>query len=150
MLFHFLLEGETPEGGGATQWIIYGILLLLIVAFFVWTTVSSKKRQKQEQEKVAGLRIGDKVKTIGGVCGVVIDINDEENTFTLETGSGDNVSYVKFDKGAIYQTAPANGAAEPQPAADVSAEKSPEEPFEEAKPAEAADPANDSGEETDK
>ena len=91
---------------------------------------------------MAGLRIGDKVKTIGGVCGVVIAIDDAENTFTLETGSGDNVSYIKFDKGAIYQTAPANAAAAAQPAAAEEG-KAPEEPFaEESAPAEPAAPAD--------
>ena len=38
-------------------------------------------------------------------------MNDAENTFVLETGTDDNKSYVKFDKGAIYQTAPAQGSA---------------------------------------
>ena len=56
---------------------------------------------------VSSLKIGDKVKTIGGICGYVAQINDSENTFVLETGLEGNKSYVKFDKGAIYQTAPA-------------------------------------------
>ena len=105
--------------------------------------VSNKKRQKQEQEKLAGIRVGDKVKTIGGVCGVIVAIDDAENTFTMETGSGDNVSYIKFDKGAIYQTAPANGGT---PAANPEADKNaqaPAEPFEENAPAEAAEPAEE-------
>ena len=57
---------------------------------------------------VNSLKIGDRVKTIGGVCGFVTEINDAENTFVLEVGEN---SFVKFDKGAIYQTAPAEGSA---------------------------------------
>ena len=59
---------------------------------------------------VETLKIGDRVKTIGGICGFVVQINDAENTFVLETGLEGNKSYVKFDKGAIYQTAPAQGS----------------------------------------
>ena len=55
------------------------------------------------------MKIGDKVKTIGGVCGYLYEINDEENTIVLETGTADKKSYVKFDKAAIYQTAPVKG-----------------------------------------
>lgn len=67
---------------------------------------------------VSSLKIGDRVKTIGGICGFVSAINDAENTFVLETGSDDNKSYVKFDKGAIYQTAPAQGNCVAAPATD--------------------------------
>ncbi len=62
------------------------------------------------------LKIGDRVKTIGGICGFVAQINDAENTFVLETGLEENKSYIKFDKGAIYQTAPAQGNAVAAPA----------------------------------
>ena len=60
---------------------------------------------------VNSLKVGDRVKTIGGVCGFVAEINDKENTFVLRTGLDGKESFVKFDKGAIYQTAPANGNA---------------------------------------
>ena len=139
-MLHLLLADATDSGNTGTPWstyVIYGVLILLLVGFVVWTFVSNKKRQKQEQEKLAGIRVGDKVKTIGGVCGVIVAIDDEENTFTMETGSGANVSYIKFDKGAIYQTAPANGTAT---AADKKAEDK-AEPFEETSAAEPAAPA---------
>ena len=42
--------------------------------------------------------------TIGGVCGVVVEVCDD-NTFVLETGTEKSgKSYIKFDKQAIYQT----------------------------------------------
>lgn len=135
MFWNLLLDSTTGEGGDTTtstgcstqQWIIYGILFAVIIAFFVWSSYSSKKRQKQEQEKLSSLKIGDKVKTIGGICGVVANIDDEENTFTLETGFDENKSYVKFDKAAIYQTS--SDSVEEQP--EVKSEKVDELPVEE-------------------
>ena len=48
---------------------------------------------------------GNKVKTIGGICGVVVEVCPEDNTFILETGSEQSgKSYIKFDKQAVYQT----------------------------------------------
>ncbi len=91
-----------------TMTIIMIVLIVLIVGYLIWSNYSNKKKQKQAQTKASELKIGDRVKTIGGVCGFVSEINDAENTFTLEVGAN---SFVKFDKGAIYQTAPAQGSA---------------------------------------
>ncbi len=91
-----------------TSYVMIVVLMVAIIGLFVWSSYSNKKKQKQAQEMVNGIQIGDKVKTIGGVCGYVAEINDAENTFVLKTGmEGQENSFVKFDKGAIYQTAPA-------------------------------------------
>ena len=110
-----------------TMTIIMIVLIVLVIAYIIWSSYSNKKKQKQAQEKVSVLGVGDKVKTIGGVCGVVKEINDKENTFILEVGEK---SYVKFDKGAIYQTESANAPkaekaekTEEAPASDVKEEK---------------------------
>ena len=106
--------------------VIMVVLIVAIIGLFVWQTISGKKKQKEAQDMVNALKIGDRVKTIGGICGFVAEINDAENTFVLETGTDSNKSYVKFDKGAIYQTAPAQGNAVPAPV-----EKAPEKAKEE-------------------
>ena len=105
-----------------TSTIMIVVLLVAIVGLFVWSSYSNKKRQKQAQDMINGIKIGDKVKTIGGVCGYVAEIDDSENTFVLRTGMEGKDSYVKFDKGAIYQTAPANPVQE-KPVAPVAEEK---------------------------
>ncbi len=111
MVFNLLTENTDNKGS-----IIVMIgLIVVFIGFFIWQTIANKKKQKEAQDKVNALQVGDRVKTIGGICGFVAEINDEENTFVLETGMEGNKSYVKFDKGAIYQTAPAQGNAVAQP-----------------------------------
>ena len=112
-----LLTGEAGSGNqGAqqdptTSYIIMGVLVIAIIGLFVWQSISGKKKQKEAQDMVNALKVGDRVKTIGGICGFVAEINNAENTFVLRTGMEGNESFVKFDKGAIYQTAPAKGSA---------------------------------------
>ena len=72
-----------------------------------------RSEMKTEPVKKRLMRDPDN-RIIGGVCGEVVEIDDEENTFVLKTGTGDCVSYLKFDKQAIYQT-----DAKPEPAAEV-------------------------------
>ena len=143
MLFN-LLEGETPEAGsGVGSIIIMAVLIVAVIGLFVWQSISGKKKQKEAQNMVNMLKVGDRVKTIGGVCGFVAEINDAENTFVLETGTDANKSYVKFDKGAIYQTAPAQGNAVPAPAPAKVEEKVEEQvaPVEETVAEEVKEPA---------
>ena len=110
---NFLLLDEAGQQGGnpILTYVVFGVMLLAIIGLFVWQSISGKKKQKEAQNMVDSLKVGDRVKTIGGVCGFVAEINNAENTFVLETGTDDKKSYVKFDKGAIYQTAPAQGSA---------------------------------------
>ena len=89
-----------------TMTIVMIVLIVVIVGYLIWSSISNKKKQKKAQSQVSALKVGDRVKTIGGVCGFVKEINNDENTFILEVGEN---SFVKFDKGAIYQTAPAEG-----------------------------------------
>ena len=76
------------------------------------------------QETLNALKPGCKVKTIGGICGVVVEVNREENTFVLETGSETaGKSYMKFDMVAIYQTDAKKEAVEEAPAEETPAEE---------------------------
>jgi len=133
-MLNILLAEEGAQGGGLGSIIIMIVLIVAIIALFVWQTISGKKKQKEAQDMVNALKVGDRVKTIGGICGFVAEINNEENTFVLETGTDANKSYVKFDKGAIYQTAPAQGnaVAAPKEQATPVAEPAPEKTEEKA------------------
>ena len=128
-MFLNLLEESTGKPQNTTMiTVVFIVIIVAMIGLLVWQTISGKKKQKEAQNMLNQLKKGDRVKTIGGVCGFVVEINDAENTFVLETGTDDNKSYVKFDKGAIYQTAPAQGSAV---AAEESAKK--EEPVSEEK-----------------
>ena len=110
MLFNILAE----EGGKTNNWTSYILIILVVVVlvgFFVWSAISNKKKQKQFNDTINAIKPGSKVKTIGGICGTVVSIDGEENTFVLKTGEEGSECYIKFDKQAIYQT-----DAKPEPA----------------------------------
>ena len=103
------------------------------MGFFVWSAISNKKKQKQFNDTINAIKPGSKVKTIGGICGTVVSIDGEENTFVLKTGEEGSECYIKFDKQAIYQTdAKPEPAQEEAPKAEVKSEGA-EEVFEESK-----------------
>ena len=82
-----------------------GALVLLIVVFMVFNRKTQKKKQQEAMDMLNAIKPGNKVKTIGGICGIVVELCPEDNTFILETGSeASGKSYIKFDKQAVYQT----------------------------------------------
>lgn len=102
------LLDEAPKGVDTQSIIMLAIVAVLIVVIIVFYVLSNKKRKKQEQDAqdlINAVKPGNKVKTIGGICGIVVEVDNEENTFVLETGTETSgKSYVKFDRQAIYQT----------------------------------------------
>jgi preprotein translocase subunit YajC len=81
------------------------VLFGIIVVFMIVNRNSQKKRQQETQNMLDAIQPGHKVKTIGGICGVVVEVCHEDNTFVLETGTeASGKSYITFDKQAVYQT----------------------------------------------
>ena len=102
MLFNLLTE-NTQGGGGS--WILMLVLIAIIVVFMIFNRRSQAKRQQETMDMLNAIQPGNKVKTIGGICGVVVEVCPEDNTFVLETGTeASGKSYIKFDKQAVYQT----------------------------------------------
>jgi preprotein translocase subunit YajC len=114
------------------SWIMIGVLVAIIVVFMVYNRKVQAKRQQETQDMLNAIKPGNKVKTIGGICGIVVEVCPEDNTFVLETGTeASGKSYIKFDKQAVYQTdavaeKPAEAPVE-APAEEVKAEETPAE-----------------------
>ena len=129
MFFNLL----AAEGGGGTLAFLL-ILVGVMVVMMVVSRRSQRKRQEEQMKTLDAVKPGNKVKTIGGICGVVVEVCAEDNTFVIETGTEKSgKSYIKFDKQAIYQTdavapvqAPASENGE-QPAEETPAQAPAEE-----------------------
>ncbi|MGN0823670.1 MAG: preprotein translocase subunit YajC [Candidatus Coproplasma sp.] len=106
MLFSLLAEGSTATN--TNNWVSYvliGVLVVILVASMILMNRRSKKREKEAQELIDAVKPGNKVTTIGGVVGIVVAVNPEDNTFVLETGSEEHgKSYIKFIRQAIYES----------------------------------------------
>ncbi len=83
---------------------LVGVLVVIVVVWFVFSGRKNKQRQQEYVEQLDAIRPGNKVKTAGGICGVVVEVCDD-NTVIIETGSETaGKSYVKMDKELIAQT----------------------------------------------
>ncbi len=129
-------SGTQSGGNPWSTWLMVGILVVILVVFMIYNRRSQQKRQEEAQNTINAIKPGNKVKTIGGICGVVVEVCDD-NTFVLETGTeASGKSYLKFDKQAVYQTdAVAPAAAPAKPVEEAKEEPAKEEAKTEEEPA---------------
>ena len=69
----------TTAGNGWVTWVILAVFIAIIVVFFVISSRRNKKRQQEADQLMNAVKPGNKVKTIGGVCGIVVEVDNEEN-----------------------------------------------------------------------
>ena len=101
-----LLLSEAAGAGAQpakNSWVIYVILIVLVVVMLVLPSISNKKRMKEYNDMLDKLRVGDEVRTIGGVIGKVVKLNTkgEVKTFTLETGVKGSKTTMEFDLASV-------------------------------------------------
>lgn len=121
------LLADAEAGGGDTKnpnqwimWVILGVVVVLLFAWFFFSGRKNKQKQKEYVEQLDAIAPGNKVKTAGGICGIVTEVCDD-NTVIIKTGSEDSgYSFIKMEKELIAQT-DAKGAS--QIAREEAAEK---------------------------
>ncbi len=84
-------EGQGGAMGNGSVTLIFILLLILIFYFFMIRP--QQKKQKQIEEYRSKLSKGDKIITIGGLHGKIVDV--QEKVFVIEIADGVRISIEK-------------------------------------------------------
>ena len=71
--------------------------LAMIVVIYFFMIRPQMTKQKKEKKFQAEIKKGTRVITSSGIHGKIIEVNEKDNTITIETGAGK----IKFEKAAI-------------------------------------------------
>ena len=87
------VAGEEMSGAAGVVGLIGSLLpmILIFVVFYFFLIRPQRKKDKQVKEMLANLKVGDRVCTIGGIYGTIVNIKDD--TISLAVGK-DNVNLV--------------------------------------------------------
>ena len=87
------VAGEEMTGAASIISLIGSLLpmILIFVVFYFFLIRPQRKKDKQVKEMLANLKVGDRVCTIGGIYGTIVNIKDD--TISLAVGK-DNVNLV--------------------------------------------------------
>lgn len=90
--------------GSGSNVVIYVVLIVMVLAMLILPYFTNKKRNQQYMNMISSIKVGDLVKTAGGIIGKVTKITDkgEIKTIILETGSKTGKSYMEFDINSVY------------------------------------------------
>ncbi len=91
---------DAAAGTGAMLSSLLLPILMLVVLYFLMIR-PQRKRDKLTKEMLAGLLVGDKIITIGGIHGKIVTIKDD--TLVIETGSGAEKSSIKISRWAVRE-----------------------------------------------
>lgn len=78
----FLTDATAAAGGMGSTLIM---LVLMLAVFYFMLIRPENKRKKEAEEMRSAVKVGDKITTIGGICGTVVSIKDEK--LVIETGA---------------------------------------------------------------
>jgi preprotein translocase subunit YajC len=94
-------EAEATAAGQAVgSFSIIIVYALLIFALWFFMFRPQKKEQKRVATMLSELAVGDCILTTSGFYGVVIDIDDSDNTVIVEFGNNKNCR-IPMEKSAI-------------------------------------------------
>ena len=88
---------ERPAGLSTDMFVPFLFPALLIGVFYFLILRPQRKRDKETKEMLAGLKVGDKVASIGGIIGTISALKDD--TVTLEVGA--DKTKLQFERAAI-------------------------------------------------
>ena len=78
----FLTDATAAAGGMGSTLIM---LVLMLAVFYFMLIRPENKRKKEAEEMRSAVKVGDKITTIGGICGTVVSIKDDK--LVIETGA---------------------------------------------------------------
>ncbi|MGD0571554.1 MAG: preprotein translocase subunit YajC [Sedimentisphaerales bacterium] len=83
---------HTGAVGGSSAPIMQLIFIvgIFVILYFIMFR-EPKKRQRQQQQMIQSLKKNDKVRTIGGIIGIVVDVKGDEVTLKVDESNNTKI-----------------------------------------------------------
>ena len=88
-------EPNTPHaapGGSPSSSIMQLVFIggIILIMYFIMFR-EPKKRHRKQQQMIQTLKKNDKVRTIGGIIGIVVDVKDDEVTLKIDESNNTKI-----------------------------------------------------------
>lgn len=80
---HFYILQSGGQGGGWGSLILFGGMFLIMYLFMIRPQMKKMKEARKFQESI---QIGDKIVTVGGIHGKVLEIGEKDVVISLDQG----------------------------------------------------------------
>lgn len=87
--------GPTAAPGGQSQ-VMFIALMFAMLVFMLMMARSQKKREQRDRERLySSLAKNDRVLTIGGIIGTIVNIRGDEVTLKVDESNNTKMTFVK-------------------------------------------------------
>jgi len=69
------------------------LMLMMIVIMVIFTMRGSRREKKKRADMIATLQKGDKVQTVGGIIGTVVQVRDSDLVLKVDENTGAKISF---------------------------------------------------------
>ncbi|MEZ6129666.1 MAG: preprotein translocase subunit YajC [Planctomycetaceae bacterium] len=102
-----LAQGDAAPGGGAAQVNplvqMAPMLVMFVVMFYFIVLRPQQREQKERAARLASLKKNDKVLTIGGIIGTIVDLSNDGTRVTLRVDDGTRIKFTRSSIQGPYE-----------------------------------------------
>ena len=102
MGFLYILAQTPPPTtqSGPPAWTNFVPIILIVVVFYLFMWRSKRGEEKKRTDMISQLKRGDRVQTIGGIIGNVVEVRDSEVLLKVDETSN---TKIRFTRSAIHR-----------------------------------------------
>ena len=103
--------GGAPGGGAAAPEVnplvqMAPMLIMFVILFYFIVMRPQKREQQKRQDILGGLKKNDKVLTIGGIIGTIVDLSNDGARVTLRVDDGTHIKFTRSRTQGPYNEKP--------------------------------------------
>jgi preprotein translocase subunit YajC len=104
-LLHVLAQNPPPVApatapSGPPAWTQFVPIILIIGVFYIFLWRSKRGEAKKRTDMLGQLKRGDRIQTIGGIIGNVVEVRDEDVLVKVDETSN---TKIRFSRSAIHR-----------------------------------------------
>jgi len=84
----------TADKQASPPWAGYGMMIVLFILLYFMMFRGPRKKQQQQRQMIESLKKNDRVQTIGGILGTVLDVKDDEVTLKIDESTNTKIKVV--------------------------------------------------------
>jgi preprotein translocase subunit YajC len=86
------LPAGKPQQG--PQWSFYAIIILMFVVLYFMMVRGPQKKRQEQRHMIQSLKKNDRVQTIGGMLGTVLDVKDDQVLVKVDENTNAKIWFV--------------------------------------------------------
>ena len=93
--------GPATPGTSAPWWVdlffksMFGPMALLLLIMWFFLIRGRRNEQKQRESMLSSMKRGDRIQTIGGALGTVVDVRDNEIVVKVDESSNTKMTFIR-------------------------------------------------------